>query len=91
MNSELHQSKPAIDSDKVEIGKIENGMMEQNAFDAQNSTDPNKVTIRSFAHFDGEKILRKMETCLLLMLTLLCLLFYLDRESIRRPTRLLTY
>ena len=87
MNPEPQQSNPATDFDKVEIGEIENGTMKQRAFDAQNPTDPNEVTMRSFAHLDEKKILRKMDIRLLPMLTFLYLLSYLDRESIRHPAR----
>lgn len=87
MTNELEQSNHVIDSDKVEVGEIESGMMKHGVLDAQSPTDPNEVTMRSFAHLNEKKILPKMDIRLLPMLTLLYLLSYLDRKSTHRPAR----
>ena len=42
------------------------------------------VTLESFAHLDIKKILRKIDLRLIPMLTLLCLLSFLDRGNIGR-------
>lgn len=65
-------------------------MMKHGVLDAQSQTDPNAVTMRTFAHLDEKKILRKMDMRLLPMLTLLYLLSYLDRELIHHSRRRLT-
>jgi hypothetical protein len=77
MSSELQQDNRLNDSDKVEIGEVENG---NHAAGTDKETDPNEVTMSSFAHLDEKKILRKMDMRLIPVLTLLYLLSYLDRE-----------